>query len=207
MAQVNRNRAHVLDTDGHTPWEKLRVCRTFLLDRRQALKIARLHKEKFEATKDSMDEWERREAEILNSNQDELIQDCIDEIAFLEEFEKTLMELAEPQRIPGKTDREMYELNFPNEVKARTMLTIQCELLTQGTISKETAATLIKDSSLMNMAIENGFLLNGQGFTKEQLALARESIEKAKPELYRVLENMPIVKQLGNSKEDVKLID
>lgn len=42
MSQVNHNYSYVFEIDGHTPWERLRVVRNFITDRRKALALAEL---------------------------------------------------------------------------------------------------------------------------------------------------------------------
>jgi len=154
MAQVNHNYDYLTVVDGQTVWERLRVIRSFLTERRQALKIANLGKEKFEATKDTMDEWDRREAEIMNENQDSLIQDCVDEIAFLEDFESKLAEEAEKERVVGKSDREMYEINFPKESRVRLVNRTKSEMLSVGHITPETMSMIMRDTSVLPALVE-----------------------------------------------------
>lgn len=154
MAQVNHNYDYLTVVDGHTVWERLRVIRNFLLDRRKALKIANMSKEKFEATKDSMDKWDRAEAEIMNEDQDELIQDCVDEIAFLEELENVLKIEAEKERVEGKSDREMYEINFAKESRVRLVHKVQSEMLSVGHISPDTMRSVMRDKSVVNRLVE-----------------------------------------------------
>ena len=150
MSQVNRNFQYLTDVDGHTIWEKLRVVRNFLLDRNKALAVAELNQRKFEAQKASMDEWELQEALILKQDEESLIQDCRDEIKFLTKLEQLLAEAAEVERIEGATDREMYELNYPNEQRARDLHKAKTEVIAFGNISTETASKMLKDPVFMN---------------------------------------------------------
>lgn len=158
MAQVNHNYAYVRDVDGQTVWERLRVIRNFLTDRRKALKVTLLSKEKFEVQKETMDKWERKEAEILNEDQDELIQDCIDEIAFLEEFEALLMIEAEKERVPGKTDREMYEINWVKESRVRLLEEVRAQVISLGHVNTETMKTLMREPEVVGESIRLGLI-------------------------------------------------
>jgi hypothetical protein len=158
MSQVNHNYDYVYSVDGFTPWERLRVIRNFLNDRRKALRIARLGQEKFEATKATMDEWERREAEIMNEDQESLIQDCVDEIEFLEKFEAELVVLAEAERIEGKTDREMYELNYAKEARARMAFQANSEVLTIGSVTPETMRAVLRDPQAVQLLLAQGVI-------------------------------------------------
>lgn len=158
MSQVNRNYDYLIKIDGLTVWERLRVIRNFLTDRKQALAVAELHKRKWESTKDSMDTWAQQEEEILNSNREELIQDCKDEIRFLEVFEARLSEEAEKERIPGKTDREMYEINFARESQERAVLKVKSEMYSIGHISPTTMESIMKDKVVVNRLVEEEIL-------------------------------------------------
>lgn len=154
MSQVNHNYDYLTVVDGHTVWERLRVIRNFLTDRRKALKIANLGKEKHEATKDDMDIWDRKEAEIMAEDQDSLIQDCVDEIEFLEKFEAMLIIEAEKERIEGKTDREMYELNFPKEAGIRLIELVKSEVLAIGNITPMTMRSVMSNPSVIPSLVE-----------------------------------------------------
>ena len=176
MSQVNHNYAYIRDVDGLTTWERLRVIRGFLTERRQALAVAQLGKRKFETTKHTMDVWDREQAEIQNSNLDDLLQDCIDEIAFLESYEARLTVEAEQERIPGKTDREMYEINWVKESRARLMEDIRAQVLTRGTIEPQTMKTLMKEPVVLDEAIALG-LVNQQ------------MLEMIKPDTFATLSN------------------
>ena len=183
MAQVNHNYDYVTVVDGHTVWERLRVIRNFLTDRRKALKLARLAQEKFEATKDSMDEWERREAEIMNEDQENLIQDCVDEIEFLEQFESMLATEAEKERIPGKSDREMYELNYAKEAQVRLVEYVKSEMLSVGHISPETMRSVMRDTNVITQLVDMQLL-------GEQ---APELIGMRKPQVQLLLETQDAI--------------
>jgi hypothetical protein len=179
MSQVNRNFNYLTVVDGHTVWERLRVIRNFLSDRRKALKIADLKIEKFEATKDTMSIWDKKEAEILNADHDDLVNDCIDEIAFLEQLEVMLAIEAEKERVPGKTDREMYEFNFVRESQVRLVELVKSEMLSIGQITPMTMRSVMKNPSVVPQLVE--LKLMGDG--------AHELIGSAKPQVQLLLEN------------------
>lgn len=179
MSQVNRNFDYLTVVDGHTVWERLRVIRNFLADRRKAFKIANMNKEKFEATKADMDIWERKEKEILNEGQDNLIQDCADEIAFLEKFESALTVEAEKERVTGKTDREMYEFNFAKESQVRLVELVKSEMLSVGQITPMTMRSVMKNPSVVPMLVELKLMSEG----------AIKLIGGGKPQVQMLLEN------------------
>jgi len=161
MSQVNHNYSYVYEVDGHTVWERLRVIRGFLMERRKALRLAEMKRRKFEEVKHSMDKWEREEASIMREDEESLIQDCKDEINFLENFEKELTELAEKERITGKTDREMYELNFAKEARVRLAFRANSEVIATGSVSPETMRSILRDDNVKQLLLEQGVINEG----------------------------------------------
>lgn len=160
MSQVNHNASYLYDVDGLTVWERLRVVRNFLTDRRQALALANLELEKKEAKMASLseDSFEYREMLIFKPQSIDLIDDCEREIKFLEDFESRLLEEAEKTRIPGKTDKEMYELNFFEEHKRRIVLDVQSEVAISGGIGPQTMKALLRNREAMIDVIRLGLL-------------------------------------------------
>lgn len=156
MSRVNRNANYIFDIDGETVWERLRVIRNFLQDRRLALQIAELNNEKAEAL--SKESFEYREYMIMKPQQDEIIQDCKDEIFFLEEFEARLIEEAEKVRLPNTTDREMYELNFALEHKIKLVKKAQSEFLSMGRLPPDTIISLGRNKEAAKACVTLGIL-------------------------------------------------
>jgi len=89
------------------------------------------------------------------------------EIAFLKELEAKLAVDAEKTRIVGKSDDEMYEINFYEELIQQQLLTVQSEVLTIGRVSAETMKSLIKNPAAMKRVIERGLI----GFDENTLKL------------------------------------
>ena len=147
------------DVDGETVWEKLRVIRGMLEDRQRAYAIALLTKEesekRFEKDKES---FEYRKWLIEKDFNDSLIQDCANEIKFLEAFESFLAAEAEKTRIPGKTDDEMYEINFFHEMEVRLVRRAQAQIMTRGVLDEELTLRLMKNRGALNLCIEQGLL-------------------------------------------------
>lgn len=160
MAQQNHNASYIFDVDGLTVWEKLRNIRVFLHERAKARDLAYLQVEKFDAKIQELEPGsiEYREAMISQSDIADLLQDCIDEIAFLETYEKQLAAEAEKTRVPGKSDREMYEMNYYAEHTARTILDAQSQLMSTGSISPETVKTILKNPITLDYAVALGLL-------------------------------------------------
>jgi hypothetical protein len=153
MSQLNRNLNYLTVVDGNTPWEKLRVIRNFLEDRRMALALGELGLEKAEATIDK-DSWEWKEHQIRLPQALGNLEDARREIKFLEDVEARLIPMAEADRIEGKTDEEMYELNFPRESAESLALEAQAEIAAVGHISVGTMKQIICNKYAVNRAIE-----------------------------------------------------
>jgi hypothetical protein len=171
MSQLNRNANYLHTIDGNTVWERLRVIRNFLNDRRLAVSVSELSLEKtkakrahYEANKEtySIDAtYELREILLFEPQQKSNLADAERELAFLEELEKTLASEAETTRISGKTDEEMYEINYFEELIQIHLLEIKSQLLALGTLSPEMMRTLIKNKPTLDRAIEIGILDKG----------------------------------------------
>ena len=221
MSQVNHNYSYIFEVDGFTVWERLRNIRNFLNDRTKALGLAELAIEKHEAKKaskeaklnklkakqadleeegvsnDDLDDeiidltFEIREDDINFQDHLDLTQDCRDELKFLKEFEARLMVEAEKTRVPGKSDREMYELNFPAEARTRLFNKSLDEMISMGRLSENTLHYLRKDTEVAQRLVTEGILsadglkaLTNNG--SEGLAIISNLIE-AKP--YTALEH------------------
>ena len=175
MGQVNRNINYLTAVDGITPWERLRITRNFLGDRRMALKTAELSLEKAEATIDK-NSFEWREYEIMRPLTLSNIEDCKREIAFLESLEAELQVLAEQERIPGKTDEEMYEINFAKETIQVMVLEAKAQYAAVGHLSPELMQRLLRNQAALGAVVETGIL------NESVLTLADKSLEKIETE-------------------------
>ena len=165
MAQMNHNVNYLTSIDGITVWERLRVIRNFIQDRTLALAMAEMQEEKNdEKLEDSaLDKYERREIELYRPQSIQLIKDAKAEIEFLVKLEKELTVRAEETRIEGKSDEEMYEINYFEELVQINLLQVQSEMMAHGHISAETMKILIKNPFAMNRVIELGFLAKEAG--------------------------------------------
>ena len=168
MAQLNRNVNYINTVDGITIWERLRVIRGFLEDRRLALKVGELELEKFkQKQKDlevnkanySIDEYfEVQEVLLLRPQSAANLLDAKREIKFLEDFEKTIAAKAEETRVPGKTDEDMYEINYFEELIQIHLLKVQSQLMATGRIDADMMRTLILNKASLDRAIGLGLL-------------------------------------------------
>lgn len=156
MSRLNRNASYIHVVDGETVWERLRVIRCFLVERRQALAVTELSIERQEAMDKSS--FEYREALIMRPQLLDLTQECREEIKFLENFEARLAEEAEKTRIPGKSDDEMYEANFFEEMRVRLVKDAQSEMFAHGSITAQTMKSLLRHQPALHSCIALGYL-------------------------------------------------
>lgn len=154
MSRVNHNAQYIYDFEGETVWEKLRAIRGQLEQRKISLELAKLD-HNAEIDKDSV---MYKKYLITKTHTESIMQDCINEIAFLTEFEAALTVEAEKTRIPGKTDDEMYEINFFDELKIRLVKSAQAQILSCGRLSEDTIKRILKNKGALLMCIEQGLL-------------------------------------------------
>lgn len=179
MSRVNHNAQYIYDLEGETVWEKLRVIRNQLTQRKIAYQLAELSKEKSEQQLEK-NSFEYREYLIQKEQNEELIQDCVNEIKFLTEFESALAIEAEKTRIPGKTDDEMYEINFFEELKLRLVKSAQAQLISCGRLSDETISRILKNRPALELCIQLGLL------AETALQISNQTISPL-PENYEIL--------------------
>jgi len=132
---------------GHTPWEKIKTLQGFLEGRIQAStgeessKIRRqgeIAKLKWlEKTKAPEHEILFYKADMIDSkSHDKIGEDAFKknkvEIKILEKLLEELYVIAEPTRIPGYTDEEMWEANQANEFTVSIGREIQAEMIANG---------------------------------------------------------------------------
>lgn len=155
MSRMNRNASYIYVVDGETVWERLRVIRGFLEERKIVYAVNKLGQEAHNVDKTSR---EYKEALIRKPQHDKLMQECLEEIAFLEDFESKLALEAESTRIPGKSDDEMYELNFFTEMKLRLVKDAQAELISVGHISPAVMKSLLRCKPALEDCVQLGYL-------------------------------------------------
>lgn len=175
MSQVNHFAAYIYEVDGLTPWEKLRNIRNFLEDRRHAYLVNKDALEKLDENPQTPTEIELHEFELARSKS--LMEDCEIEIEFLEKAEKELMEQCEKTRVEGKTDKEMYEINFYEEMTARNVLKAKSEIASLGHMTPTTMEAVIRHKP-------TALALNNLGFiTDKVLELSYSGAEQHHPKL------------------------
>lgn len=164
MARQNHNANYLFDVDGETIWEKLRVIKGLLLDKQISLKLLELNEEENVNLDKSTINYKKYI--IYKDLNDGIKQDAINEIKFLTEFEEYLTDEAEKTRIDGKTDDEMYEINYFEEMRVRLVRRAQAQVISNGRINEELLLRLMKNRSAMDTCIQQGLL------TQDVLAFA-----------------------------------
>ena len=132
---------------GETPWEKIKTLRGFLVGRKRAAVLEQVNDLKYRAKKAELEHLKTvpalphvilgLEAEIMeieSSLQDahEAYRLNEDEIKVLEKLLDELYVIAEPTRIPGYTDEQMFEANAENEFTVMIAKEIYAEIMATG---------------------------------------------------------------------------
>ena len=133
---------------GDTPWERIKTLKGFLEGRIRAQALEEVDKLKFQAKLSKLNYLknggEGLEHEILELKaeimEDESHQGSLeeafeltqDEIKILKKLLKELYDMAEPTRIEGYTDEQMFEANAANEFTVNMGREIQSEMIANG---------------------------------------------------------------------------
>jgi len=160
MSRGTHNANYLYDVDGETVWEKLRVIRSFLHERELALALNELDmQENAEKMKKVDQNSVKYKKYILRKPGIEaLMKETLSEINFLKQFEAYLSEEAEKTRIPGKTDEEMYEINYFDELKIRLVRRAQMQFVSTGCVDPDTLLRIAKNKPALELAIGTGLL-------------------------------------------------
>ena len=132
---------------GETPWEKIKTLKGFLEGRVRAAALEQVSDLKYQAKKSKIAWMEANagpEHEILELRaelieleshlvtQAEAFELNRQEIVILENLLAEYYEIAEPTRIPGYSDEQMFEVNAANEFTATIGKEIYAEILATG---------------------------------------------------------------------------
>lgn len=137
-SRVNSDFAYINLINGETVWERLRIVRNFLEDRKIAKTLQKTQKKKREALEAKIEEATLRSAKLMaeaeleefDAHEEQMTdgyQKLDDELKFLTEYEKELALIAEQTRVPGTSDDEMYQINMHSEVVMRNLRKIETE--------------------------------------------------------------------------------
>jgi len=132
---------------GETPWEKIKTLKGFLEGRKRAACLEEVAAKKRLAKEMELENCIKNnalphvilnlQAELLESKsfdegQTEAWELNRQEIKFLENYIKELYEIAEPTRIPGYSDEDMFEANAAYEFTVMIGKEIQAEIIANG---------------------------------------------------------------------------
>ena len=133
---------------GDTPWERIKTLKGFLEGRIRAQALEEVDKLKFQAKLSKLKHLENGgqgleheilelkaeiiEAESHHASLKEAFELTKDEIKILKKLLKELYVLAEPTRIKGYTDEQMFEANAANEFTVDIGREIQAEMIANG---------------------------------------------------------------------------
>ena len=133
---------------GDTPWERIKTLTSFLEGRIRALALEEVGKLKHQAKLSKLNylknggeglehEILELKAEILEADShqgslEEAFELTKDEIKILKKLLKELYVIAEPTRIKGYTDEQMFEANAANEFTVNMGREIQSEMIANG---------------------------------------------------------------------------
>jgi hypothetical protein len=147
MSKLNSEFNYRYQVQGETVWAKIQTLNGFLKGRIRAAKLEQVGKLKYQAKIEELKHLKeigglphvmlRLEAEILEdeSFHEEAIENfaqCQEEIEMIKRLLAELYESAEPTRIKGHTDEQMYEVNAANEFTAVVAKEIQAEIIATG---------------------------------------------------------------------------
>jgi hypothetical protein len=132
---------------GETVWEKIKTLKGFLEGRQRAADLEKVARLKWEAKLEEIQylkdtgepkykimlaEAELLETESFKKTEEEAFELNRQEIEILERLMAEYYEIAEPTRIPGYTDEQMFEVNAANEFTAMIGKEIYAEILATG---------------------------------------------------------------------------
>ena len=145
-AKLNTEFNYRYQVIGDTVWEKIKTLQGFLEGRKRAAVLEKVNKLKYESKLAELEHLKEKglkyevlnlEAEILETEShmivsDEAYQLNRDEIDILNKLLKELYALAEPTRIKGYSDEQMFEANAVNEFTVSIAREIQAEIIANG---------------------------------------------------------------------------
>jgi len=133
---------------GDTPWERIKTLKGFLEGRIRAQALEEVDKLKFQAKLSKLKHLQNSgngleheilelkaeiiEAESHHGTLKEAFELTKDEIKILKKLLKELHDIAEPTRIKGYTDEQMFEANAANEFTVNIGREIQAEMIANG---------------------------------------------------------------------------
>lgn len=188
-SRVNHEANYLYSIDAITPWEKMRVIRNFLLERTEQLETIKLdlqlaeYKIKILASSEKFeDQIESKKLTLNLPTIMDIIQKTTEEVAFLRKYHDKLKIDCEPTRVIGKTDEEMFELNYEAELTQKYIQMLKSDLIAYGRPSTEVTKALLKMPPLFDECVRIGIVSKDalRIGTSEQQNLLESSITDIK---------------------------
>ena len=159
---------------GNTPWERIKTLKGFLEGRVRAMALEEVGKLKYQAKLSKLNHLKNGgkglEHEILELKADiietesheETLKEAYeltkDEIKILKKLLKELYAIAEPTRIKGYTDEQMFEANAANEFTVSIGKEIQAEMIANGRPSPAKIGNAMSNPYTWNALKEVGMI-------------------------------------------------
>jgi len=184
---------------GNTPWERIKTLKGFLEGRVRAVALeecshlqhdALLAEMAYLKTNGAPEHKQMRlQAKIIESASHMVITDEAyelnrKEIDILNKLLAECHEMAEPTRIEGYSDEEMYEVNASHEFAVTTMREMQSEIIANGRPSAATVLHAMNNPHVLTAVLQSGLLpadaiplLTGNAplFAVEEMAVLKTS--------------------------------
>lgn len=147
MSKLNSEFNYRYQVQGETTWEKIKTLKGFLAGRKRAAKLEKVGNLRYLAKVAELNhlrengglphviltlEADILEAESFHQEAEENFRINEDEIAMLERLLSEYYSLAEPTRIIGFSDEQMFEANAANEFTTWIAKEIQAEIIANG---------------------------------------------------------------------------
>jgi len=182
---------------GCTPWEKIKTLKGFLEGRLRAMAQKEAGKLKYQAKLSKLKHLQNSggglEHEILELKADIIEAESFhetlkegyeltrDEIKILKKLLKELYVIAEPTRIKGYTDEEMFEANAANEFTVNIGREIQAEMIANGRPSPAKLRNAMSNPHTWNALKQIGLIPKKtkilEGNTNPQLKIELKGVE------------------------------
>jgi hypothetical protein len=201
-AKLNSEFNYRYQVIGETPWEKIKTLQGFLEGRIRAAALEEVAALKYRAKISEIEHLKsigalehiilNLQAELIELNsvlktQEEAFELNRQEIAILQRLLAELYEIAEPTRIPGYTDEQMFEANAANEFTVMIGKEIHAELIATGHPSPAKLRNAMSNpytwAALQQIGLipQNAMVLEGSadplkiGFSQPLMVLSDES--------------------------------
>ena len=158
---------------GNTPWEKIKILKGFLEGRVRAVALEEVSHLKHEAKLAELEylkatgapkhEQLTLQAELVETAShmvviDEAYELNRQEIIILNGLLAECFEIAEPTRIPGYSDEQMFEANAANEFTVSTLREMQSEIVAMGQPLAATVLHVMSNPHTLSAAIQSGLI-------------------------------------------------